>query len=118
MKKALSLVLALGMAVSTMSAPALAEEGGEFNIRACIASEPETIGPQPGEYGGCRCVLMHLFEGLMKYTNNGEPAAEGDDRVQLMDYDYGVAESYDVSDDDLVYTSICAMKQYGATASR
>ena len=45
MKKALSLVLALGMAVSTMSAPALAEEGGEFNIRACIASERRPSTP-------------------------------------------------------------------------
>lgn len=104
MKKALSLVLALGMAVSTMSAPALAEEGGEFNIRACIASEPETIDPNLENTVDAAVYSMHLFEGLMKYTNNGEPAAEGDDRVQLMDYDYGVAESYDVSDDDLVYT--------------
>ena len=65
------------MAVSTMSAPALAEEGGEFNIRACIASEPETIDPNLENTVDAAVYSMHLFEGLMKYTNNGEPRCRG-----------------------------------------
>ncbi len=104
MKKALSLVLALGLAASSMSVPVFAEEGGEFNIRACIASEPETLDPNMESSVDGAVYSMHLFEGLMKYSNTDTPAAEGDDRVKVMEYDYGQAESYDVSEDGLTYT--------------
>lgn len=104
MKKAISVLLALGLTMSAVSVPVFAEEGGEFNIRACIASEPETLDPNAESSVDGAVYSMHLFEGLMKYTNNDEPAAEGCDSVNLMEYDYGQAESYDVSEDGLTYT--------------
>lgn len=104
MKKALSLVLALGLAVSTMSTAAFAEEGGEFNLRACIASEPETLDPNEESSVDGAVYSQHLFEGLMKYSSTGEPAAEGSDAVELVNVDYGQAESYEVSEDGLTYT--------------
>lgn len=104
MKKTLSFVLALGMAVSSLGMTAFAEEGEGLHIRACIASEPETIDPNAEKSVDGAVYSMHLFEGLMKYANTENPAAEGDDRVMLMEYDYGQAESYEVSEDGLTYT--------------
>ncbi len=105
MKKAISLVLALTLALSG-AGMAFASEGteGEFNVRASIASEPETLDPNMEASVDGAVYSMHLFEGLMRYTNTDKPAAEGDDAVLLMDYDYGVAESYEVSEDGLTYT--------------
>ena len=104
MKKALSLLLALGLAVSSLGVTAFAEEGAEFNVRACIASEPETLDPNMESSVDGAVYSMHLFEGLMKYSNTENDAAEGDPRVKTMDYDYGQAESYEVSEDGLTYT--------------
>lgn len=104
MKKVLSLVLALGMAVSSVGMVSFAEEDAEFNIRACIASEPETLDPNMESSVDGATYSLHLFEGLMKYTSTGEAAAEGSDAVQLARYDYGQAESYEVSEDGLTYT--------------
>lgn len=103
MKKAVSFFLALGMAVSALCTPVLASED-EFHIRACIASEPETIDPNMESSVDGAVYSMHMFEGLMKYSNTDKLAAEGDTRVNLMEYDYGQAESYDVSEDGLTYT--------------
>lgn len=103
MKKAVSFFLALGMALTAMCTPVLASED-EFHIRACIASEPETIDPNLESSVDGAVYAMHMFEGLMKYSNTDKLAAEGDTRVNLMEYDYGQAESYDVSEDGLTYT--------------
>ncbi len=104
MKKALTMALAVGMAVSAMSGAAFAEEG-EFNVRACIASEPETLDPNLESSVDGATYAMHLFEGLMKYVPTEDPAAlDGDDKVDLLVTDYGQAESYDVSEDGLTYT--------------
>lgn len=81
MKKVLSLVLALGMAVSSVGMVSFAEEDAEFNIRACIASEPETLDPNMESSVDGATYSLHLFEGLMKYTSTGEAAAEGSDAV-------------------------------------
>ncbi len=104
MKKAISLLLALGMAVSSMSVPALAEEGEEFHIRASIASEPETLDPNMESSVDGAVYSMHLFEGLMKYVNTENDAADNDSRVKLMEVDCGQAESYEMSEDGLTYT--------------
>ena len=103
MKKVLSVVLALGMAVSSLGMAVSAEESG-LHIRACIASEPETLDPNMESSVDGAVYSMHLFEGLMKYTNTENDAAAGDSRVKLMEYDYGQAESYEVSEDGLTYT--------------
>ena len=104
MKKALSLVLALGMAVSSLGMTAFAEESEGLHIRACIASEPETLDPNEESSVDGAVYSMHMFEGLMKYTNTENDAAEGDSRVKIMEYDFGQAESYEVSKDGLTYT--------------
>ncbi len=107
-KKVLSIALALGMTASSLSVPVLAEEDGGFEVSACIASEPETLDPNLESSVDGATYAMHLFEGLMKYVLTDDSAVidEGyeSDAVKLMDVDYGQAESYDVSDDGLVYT--------------
>jgi len=101
MKKALSMVVALGVAVAGMSSLALAET----NINACIASEPETLDPNLESSVDGATYAMHMFENLMKYNQTDDNAALDDtDNVKLLVPDYGQAESYDVSDDGLVYT--------------
>jgi len=105
MKKALSLVLALGMAVSVMAPAAFAEDGAEFNVRACIASEPETLDPNLESSVDGATYAMHLFEGLMKYESTDETIAlDGSENVELLLPTYGQAESYEVSEDGLTYT--------------
>jgi oligopeptide transport system substrate-binding protein len=74
MKKAVSAVLALGLVVSSMSMTTFAE--GETNLRACIASEPETLDPNAESSVDGAVYAMHLFEGLMKYSNTENLAAE------------------------------------------
>jgi oligopeptide transport system substrate-binding protein len=102
-KKVLSALLALTLVVSGTSVTAFAAEG-ETNIRACIASEPETLDPNAESSVDGAVYAMHMFEGLMKYSNTENLAAEGDDGTYLMEYDYGQAESYEVSEDGLTYT--------------
>ena len=106
-KRVLSMALVLSMTASALSVPALADEAGDFEIKACIASEPETLDPNLESSVDGAIYAMHMFEGLMKYVMTDNKAAlEGDDNetVKLMDVDFGQAESYDVSDDGLVYT--------------
>ena len=101
MKKALSLLVAAGVAAACMSSMALAET----NINACIASEPETLDPNLESSVDGATYAMHMFENLMKYNQTEDNAALDDsDNVKLLVPDYGQAESYDVSDDGLVYT--------------
>ena len=104
MKKALTMALAVGMAVAAFAPAAFAEED-EFAVRGCIASEPETLDPNLESSVDGATYAMHMFEGLMKYIPTEDPAAiDGDTKVDLLTTDFGQAESYDVSDDGLVYT--------------
>ena len=101
MKKAITMAVALGLAITGMSSMAFAET----NIRACIASEPETLDPNLESSVDGATYAMHLFEGLMKYEQTEDNAASDDtDNVKLLTPTYGQAESYEVSDDGLVYT--------------
>ena len=105
MRKALAMTLAIGLAASVISPAAFAEDGAEFNVRACIASEPETLDPNLESSVDGATYAMHLFEGLMKYVpTDGYAALDGDDKVDLLETDFGQAESYDVSEDGLTYT--------------
>ena len=89
MKKLLSLVLALALAAGLVTF-ASAEEVQTINV--CIGSQPETLDPQKNSASDGSNYLKHLFEGLMKYGWNGEGIVPG------------AAESYEISDDGLVYT--------------
>lgn len=70
-------------------------EATGLDLTACIASEPETIDPTLNSSVDGATYIMHTFEGLMKYVQKDE----GDSEIT-----YGQAESYEVSDDNLVYT--------------
>ncbi len=105
MKKAASMLLALGLAAACMSPVAFAEDAGEFNFKACIASEPETLDPNLESSVDGATYAMHLFEGLMTYVSTGDSVAtDGSDTMELLVPDFGQAESYEVSDDGLTYT--------------
>ena len=75
----------------------------DFNLRVCIASEPESIDPSIISSVDGSTYVQHMFEGLMKYQQNSKLAGE-DDSVVLTDTVYGQAKYYDISDDKLVYT--------------
>ena len=103
-KKALALVLTAGMLTSAFAMPAMAEEE-PFVVKACIASEPETLDPNLESSVDGATYAMHLFEGLMKYVMTDDNAALDDtEAVKVLVTDYGQAESYEVSEDGLTYT--------------
>lgn len=71
------------------------EEQSEFEMSICVASEPQTIDPALNSSVDGAIMIQHVFEGLMKWVDDGNGngvLAEGQ------------AESYTVSDDNLVYT--------------
>ena len=105
MKKALSMALALGLAMTALAPAAYAEEAEEFVLSGCIASEPETLDPNLESSVDGATYAMHMFEGLMKYEMTEDNAALDDtDNVKILLPTYGQAESYDVSEDGLTYT--------------
>jgi oligopeptide transport system substrate-binding protein len=67
----------------------------ELNMNVCIAGEPETIDPALNSVIDGAIMLNHMFEGLMKWENDGNGNAQ---------ITYGQAETYTVSDDGTVYT--------------
>ena len=89
MKKLFALVLALALVLGLV-ATACAEDVQTIN--ACIGSQPETLDPQLNSASDGSNYIKHLFEGLMKYDWNGEGIV------------LGAADSYEMSDDGLVYT--------------
>ncbi len=103
MKKSLFLAVAASVAATAMAPAAFAEES--FNLKACIASEPETLDPNLESSVDGATYALHMFEGLMKYVPTDTLAATDDsDNVNIIMPDYGQAESYDVSEDGLTYT--------------
>ena len=101
MRKILSLVLALCL-VLTMVSAATAEDAG-FVLNLCIASEPETIDPNLGSSVDSAIYANHQFENLMKYAPTAEHPAD-DPTVYNVDVVPGQAASYEVSEDQTVYT--------------
>lgn len=67
------------------------EDSGEKILRTNNASEPGSLDPALAQGTHESWVLNHTFEGLMKLDENGEVAP-------------GMAEDYELSDDDLTYT--------------
>ena len=76
---------------------------GPFVATACIASEPETLDPGLISSVDGSTYVNHMFENLMKYVPTDEKADESGN-VMMTKVDLGQAESYEVSDDGLVYT--------------
>ena len=100
MRKIVSLFLALCLVLG-MASVAAADD--EFVLNLCIASEPETIDPNLGSSVDSAIYANHQFENLMKYKMTDEHPAD-DPTVYNTDVDLGQAASYEVSDDQTVYT--------------
>ena len=131
MKKFLALLLALSMVFalcacgsSTTAAPAAepaaapaaepaaapaepaaapAAEPEPFVVRACIASEPETIDPTMISSVDGNTYVNHLFENLLRYAPTNKTAGD-DPKMMSAELELGQAKSYEVSEDGLVYT--------------
>ena len=115
MKKILALLLALCMLFalaacgSETAAPAATEtaapvvEDAPFVVSACIASEPETIDPTMISSVDGNTYVNHLFENLLRYAPT-DKAAGDDPKMVTAELELGQAESYEISDDGLVYT--------------
>lgn len=100
MKRILSIALALCL-VFALASTAFADDG--FVISACIASEPETIDPTMISSVDGNTYVNHLFENLLRYAPTDKQAGD-DPKMVTAELELGQAESYDVSDDGLVYT--------------
>jgi oligopeptide transport system substrate-binding protein len=66
-----------------------------FEMTVCIASEPTTIDPALNSSVDGAVMIQHMFEGLMKWKDNGKGNAVPTE---------GQAESYTISADNLTYT--------------
>lgn len=49
-----------------------AADSGDFNIAVCLASEPQTIDPALNSAVDGAIMLNHMFEGLVKWVDDGE----------------------------------------------
>ena len=100
MKKILTLVLALCLCLGMVSALA---EDAPFELNICVASEPETIDPGLANSVDSSMYTNHQFENLMKYAMTDEHPAD-DDTMYYVDIVPGQAASYEISEDQTVYT--------------
>lgn len=75
---------------STVSTPA-DPTGVAQDLSVCIGPDPETIDPALNSAVDGATMIAHSFEGLLTYQEDGS-------------YGYGQAESFEVSEDHLVYT--------------
>ena len=104
-KKIIALILCLtvAFAFTACGGGGSSDSGDGFVATACIASEPETIDPGLISSVDGSTYANHMFENLMKYVPTDE-AADDSGNVMNTKIDLGQAESYEVSDDGLVYT--------------
>ena len=105
MKKFLTLILCAAMvfAFTACGGGGGSSDSSDFVVTACIASEPETIDPSLISSVDGSTYVNHMFENLMKYVPTDEKADDSGN-VMMTKVDLGQAESYEVSDDGLVYT--------------
>ncbi len=92
MKKLLSLVLVLALCLTMLTSIALASENGGDELNISLATSPETIDPTRNSAVDGACYAVHQFEPLMRYKWDGSGV------------EYGMAESYDVSEDGMTWT--------------
>ena len=106
MKKIIALILCVTVIFSFTACGGGSDSGGGddgFVVKACIASEPETIDPNLVNSVDGSTYVNHMFENLMKYVQTDEKADESGN-VNMTKVDLGQAESYDVSEDGKTYT--------------
>ena len=82
-------ILALGLLMSSFTAAQAA--GEEMIIRFGLSSEPTSLEPVLGMGFTQRTIKMAIYRGLMNYDEDGN-------------LNYALADSYEVSDDNLIYT--------------
>jgi oligopeptide transport system substrate-binding protein len=92
---ALALVFCMVFTLAACGGGGAKEEDKGFEMTVCIASEPMTIDPALNSAVDGAVMIQHMFEGLMKWADNGTGNAE------IVE---GQAASYTISDDGLVYT--------------
>ncbi len=93
--KAKRILIVLVVIALAMSFAACGGAKGDLDMNVCIASEPQTIDPQLNSSVDGAIMINHMFEGLMKWVDDGKGNAT------LVT---GQAASYTISDDGLVYT--------------
>ena len=91
-KKILVALLIIALAVSAI---ACGGSSGPLDMTVSIASEPQTIDPQLNSAVDGAIMINHMFEGLMKWEDDGKGNAVLTE---------GQAASYTVSEDQMVYT--------------
>ena len=88
MKKILCIILS---ALLLLPCAACAGTGPGKSVSYAIPASPSTLDPQYASETGAKLIINNVFEGLVRYDSDGEITN-------------GIAESWRVSDDGLVYT--------------
>lgn len=91
----LTLIFCLVFTLAACGGGGGTEGDNEFEMSICIASEPQTIDPALNSSVDGAIMIQHMFEGLMKWKDDGSGNAVLTE---------GQAESYEISEDGLVYT--------------
>ncbi|CAH2214714.1 peptide ABC transporter substrate-binding protein [Tepidibacter aestuarii] len=94
MKKVLSFMMILVLALGTLAGcGGGTEQAGEAKktVKYNLGSDPKTLDPALNAEVQGSTILVNCYEGLMRLDENNKPIP-------------GMAESYDVSDDNLTYT--------------
>ena len=94
MKKLLSMLLVIALA-AVLAIPAMAE--GNI-IYTALSDDPQQMDPTLNSYARSSQVLQNLFKGLYKLDENGTMDEDGATYIPAM------AESVEISDDQLTYT--------------
>ena len=79
------------------SAPAESTPAEGFDMAVCIASEPQTIDPALNSAVDGAIMTQHMFEGLMKWVDSGNPVNEKGN-MNYAALAAGQAESYEKTD--------------------
>lgn len=79
------------------SAPAESTPAEGFDMAVCIASEPQTIDPALNSAVDGAIMTQHMFEGLMKWSDSGNPVNEKG-KMNYAALAAGQAESYEKTD--------------------
>lgn len=92
-KRAAALVMAAVMLLTLLCACGGGEEMPEeerFDLRVCVQEEPAVLDPAMAGAAG-KSVMYHLFENLMRLSDNGDGVAK---------LDYGIASGYTVTENE------------------
>ncbi len=92
-KKLITLLLVICLIFSFTACNKTSSEN--INLNVCLSSEPQTIDPALNTTIDAAIMINHMFEGLMKYKDDGKGNAT---------LTYGQAKDYTVSSDGTTYT--------------